>query len=294
MTSSLIRNSYGATPHEVFEEFFPSGIAAMDLASEARLLAVATRQGHLSLFNLVGDRIAEDLRFGRASQVVLSGNGETGAAIVNDNHLVTFDHKLKPIWDISVTGKILSVAISPFGGHIAFGTDSSRIHLVSLDRRELFKVDTRRPIEHIRFLSSRPELIFAAEFSQLCRMDLKGRDIWTIPMMNNAGDISICDREEKLFLAAFNHGVQVYDLDGSELGSFAIEGIPSRVRASAMNRRVAVTTLENRIYWLNFEGTIQWATDLSADPPEHTCVSALGDRLFIATQSGRLVQLMWP
>ncbi len=294
MASSLLRNSYGNAPHEVFEDIFPSGIAAMDLASEARLLAVATKQGQVSLLNLVGDRIAEDLRFGRASQIALSGNGEVGAAVVDDNRLVAFDRRLKPIWDVSVTGRILSLAIAPFGGHIAFGTDSSRIHLVSLDRRELFKVDTRRPIEHIRFLSSKPEMIFAAEFSQLCRMDLKGREVWTIPMMNNAGDISICEGDDKMFLAAFNHGVQVYDLDGSELGSFAIEGIPARVRASASNRRVAVTTLENRIYWLNFGGTIQWAADLSSDPPEHTCVSALGDRLFIATQSGRLVQVMWP
>lgn len=294
MASPLLRNSYGASPDEVFEDFFPSGIAAMDLSSEGRRLVVATRTGQVTLLNMVGDRTAEDLRFGRVSRIALSANGDFGVAAVDDSHLVAFDARLKPIWDVSITGRILSVAIAPFGGHVAFGTDSSRIHVVSLDRKEIAKVETRRPIEHIRFLSSKPEMIVAAEFSQLSRMDLKGREIWTLPMMNNAGDMSVCESEDRLFLAAFNHGIQVYDLDGNELGSFAIEGIPSRVCASAANRQVAVMTLENRIYWLNFNGVIHWAADLSADPPVHACVSALGDRLFIATQSGCLIQVMWP
>ena len=294
MASPLLRNSYGASPDVVFEDFFPSGITAMHLSAESRRLVVATSGGQVSLLNMVGDRIAEDLRFGKVSHIALAANGDCGAAVVDDSHLVAFDGRLKPIWDVSITGRILSVAVAPFGGHVAFGTDSSRIQLVSMDRKELAKVETRRPIEHIRFLASKPELIFAAEFSQLCRMDIKGREIWTLPMMNNAGDMSVCEGEDRLFLAAFNHGIQVYDLDGSELGSFAIEGIPSRVCASAANRRVAVITLENRIYWLNFNGVIQWAADLSSDPPLHVCVSALGDRLFIATQSGALVQVMWP
>ena len=57
---------------------------------------------------------------------------------------------------------------------------------------------------------------------------------------------------------------------------------------------VAVLTLENRIFWLNFEGTIQWAVDISHDPPRHICTGPLGDRLFIATQSGCVLHIAWP
>ena len=149
-------------------------------------------------------------------------------------------------------------------------------------------------MEHLTFLGEAPELIGAAEFGQLCRFDLHGREIWNERLMNNAGDMAVSEGGKRIFLAAFNHGVQVYDRLGTQLGSFAIDGIPSRVSASATKSRVAVLTLENRIFWLNFEGTIQWAVDISQDPPVHICTGPLGDRLFIATQSGCVLQVAWP
>ena len=149
-------------------------------------------------------------------------------------------------------------------------------------------------MEHIVFLREDPEIIAAAEFRQIGRFDLKGREIWNEQLLNNAGGMSVSDGAKKIFLAAFNHGVQVYNMSGQQLGSFAIDGIPGNVSASATKNRIAVLTLENRIYWLNFEGTIQWAVDISQDPPRHICTGPLGDRLFIATQSGCLLQVAWP
>ena len=72
-----------------------------------------------------------------------------------------------------------------------------------------------------------------------------------------------------------------------------VDGIPNSVVAASTRKRLAATTLENRIYWLNFEGELIWACDLSRDPAKHMSVDPLGERLFVATQSGRLLQLYW-
>lgn len=294
MASPLLHNCHGSRPAEVFEDFFPEGVVAIDFADEARTILVGTESGHMCLLNQNGDRLVEDRSFVGLRKLVWSDNGEIGVAVLGENRMLCFDHRLKPLWDASITGRIIEMAISPYGSHIAFSSDSARLHIITSDRKELAKIDTRRPLEHLRFLAEAPELIGAAEFGQLCRMDLKGKELWNERLMNNAGDMSVSEGGKRIFLAAFNHGVQVYDRSGTQLGSFAIDGIPCRVSASSTRNRVAVLTLENRIFWLNFEGSIQWAVDISQDPPTHICTGPLGDRLFIATQSGCLLQIAWP
>lgn len=294
MASPLLHNCHGSRPTEVFEDFFPDGIASLDFAHEAGTLLVATRRGHLTMLSQSGDRLFENLNFGSLSKAVIAHSGDIGAAVVDQNRLVCFNRSLKQLWDASITGRITSLAIAPHGSHIAFGTDSCRLHIVATDRREVAKIDTRRPVEHIAFLEDEPALIAAAEFGQMCRYSLKGKEIWSEQLLNNVGDLCLAAGARKMFLAAFNHGVQVYEFTGEQLGSFAIDGIPSRVSASATQSRVAVATLENRIFWLNFEGEIQWAVDISQDPPMHICAGPLGDRLFMATQSGCLLQVSWP
>lgn len=294
MASPLLRNCHGSRPTEVFEDFFPGGIVAMDFANEARSLLVGTRSGHLSLLSQSGDRIAEDLNYAGLSQAVVADTGDIGVAVVGLNRLICFNERLKSVWEASITGRIMGLAIAPHGSHIAFSTDSARIHIVTAERREIAKIETKRPVDHLAFLSQEPELMAAAEFGQLCRFSLKGKEIWVEHLANNVGNLSVSDGQDRIFMAAFNHGVQVYDTLGNQLGSFAIDGIPSHVSAAATKSRVAVLTLENRIYWVNYEGTIQWAVDISQDPPTHICAGPLGDRLFLGTQSGCLLQVSWP
>jgi hypothetical protein len=287
--SPLLRNCHGSRPDEVFEDFFPEGIAAMDFAREARTLLVGTRNGMLSLLSQSGQRLVEERNYAGVKRLVWADTGDIGVAVCGDNRLVCFDDRLKPLWDASITGSIVGLAIAPHGSHIAFSTDAGRIHLVTADKKEIAKIETARPLEHLEFLAESPQLIAAAEFGQMCGFDLKGREVWNEQLLNNVGDLSISEGGPAIFLAAFNHGVQVYDMQGEQLGSFAIDGIPSCVSASAIRYRIAVLTLEHRIFWLNFEGTIQWAVDISQDPPQHIRTTPLGDQLFIATQSGALL-----
>lgn len=293
MPSPLLRNCYGARPEEVYEEIFPDGIASVSLSHEARILAVATRRGRISLLSQSGDHLADSPAWEGVSSLVLSHSGEIGAAVVSERHLVCFDRSLKPLWDVEITGRITGLAVAPYGSHIAFATDSERLHIVTVDRREVVKIETRRPVQHLAFLAEKPELLAAGEFGQLGRLALSGTEIWMQQLVNNVGDLSLSEGAGRFFMAAFNHGVQVYDLGGDQLGTFAVDGIPSHVSASAIRSRISVLTLEHRIYWMNFEGEIQWAADMSHDPPLRILTGPLGDRLFIAAQSGRLLHVTW-
>ncbi|MEI7700471.1 MAG: hypothetical protein WCK86_11790 [Planctomycetia bacterium] len=293
MASRLLQQCVGARPDEIFEEFFPDGIAALQYSQESRQIFVATNNGRLCVLSEQGERLRESVHFSQVRKLAVAQTGDAGVAIIGESGLVCFASDLKPIWDARVTGRINAVAMAPYGGPIAFATDSSRIHIVTSERRELSKVECRRPIEYLHFLSTAPQLIAAAEFGELSCYDLKGRQVWSEPQVSNIGGIAVSEGGRRLFLAAFNHGVLVCNDEGDQLGTFAIDGIPSQVCCSAIQRRVAVMTLENRIFWLNFEGSVQWAADLSQDIPQHMAMSALGDNLLIGTQSGCLLSVAW-
>ncbi|MEZ6043612.1 MAG: hypothetical protein R3C20_24200 [Planctomycetaceae bacterium] len=293
MSISLFSNSHGIKPDLSIDDIIPEGIAAMDLAAEASTLLVLTSAGQLRLMNTAGDILETNRNFRDASSIAWSAVGNYGAAIVRDDKLVCFNRQLDPVWDVRVTGRINAVAFAPHGGHLAFSTDGGRTHIVSIDKKEIAKIDTHRPMDHLAFLAESPTLIAAAEFGSLAAYDLKGRELWSENVMTNIGDISASGCGRRILLSAFNHGVQMYNRNGKAKGQFMIDGIPSRVSGAQFKTRLAALTLEGRVYWLDFEGTVKWVADVSADPPEHIRIDPLGNFLFLATRSGRLIKLHW-
>jgi hypothetical protein len=293
MVHALFNNSHGTQPEVVVDDVFPEGIVAMDYAAEDRTLVIATGSGHLIKLSQSGEQLVRERGFSGVESLVWSDAGTLGAAAMANGQLVCFDSKLNSKWQVDVTANLLGLAVSPFGSHFAVSTELGRVHIVTSDRRELCSFETPQPLQHLQLLSESPLMIGAAEFGHLCCHDLKGKEQWNVRIMNNVGDMATSGDGERILLAAFNHGIQVLDGSGQREGSFMIDGVPNRIAAAQNGRRLAATTLENRLYWLGFDGNLLWAADMSADPVYCMAVSPLADRLFIATQSGRLLQLLW-
>ncbi len=293
MTIALLNNSHGTRPKVTLDHHVPEGITGLATAAESESILVGSATGQLTLMSRTGEILATDRSFRDLSLLAIADAGNFGAAVVNDDRLVCFDSSLSRIWDVRITGRITALAIAPHGGHLAFSTDGCRTHIVTVDKRELAQIDTLRPLDHLAFLSEEPALIGAAEFGSLCSYQLDGREDWNENVMNNIGDISVSGCGRRILLSAFNHGIQVYNRSGKQRGSFMLDGIPNRVSASDNRTRIAAITLENRVYWLNFDGAVQWVADLSADSPQFIQTGAMGDRLLLVTSSGRLLQLEW-
>jgi hypothetical protein len=293
MASHLLQKCVGARPDEVFEDFFPDGIAALRLSLETRRIWVATANGRLCLLSPTGERLREAFACQGLRLLAVAHGSDLAAGVRNDASLMAIGPDLKPEWESRVTGRITSLAISPAGGHIAFATDSSRIHLMTAERREIARIETRRPVEHLQFLMETPQLLAATEVGQITRYDLAGRVLHDEQLMSQVGDMAISESGRRIFLAAFNHGVQVCDLDGGQLGIFAVDGIPAKVACSVTRDRVAVWTMEQRLFRMTFDGNVLWAGDFAADPLVHFAMQATGDGLLLASQSGCLLHCRW-
>ncbi|MFY9255355.1 MAG: hypothetical protein WAO83_18025 [Fuerstiella sp.] len=275
------------------DDVFPEGIVTLKFAAEARTLLVGTKSGHLLTLREDGTQVCRERGFDGLRMLAWCETGKFGAAALQGGELVCFDEQLKTLWKVKFTGEVVGLGISPFGSHIAASTESSRVHIVTTDKREIAKFETTRPLEFIQFLQDSPKLIGAAEFGHLCCHTLDGREEWNERIANNVGNMVVSGCGKRILLAAFNHGIQVLNENGKQKGAFMIDGIPNLVSASSSRKRIAATTLEHRLYWLKYEGELVWACDLSADPVISMAVGPLGNRLFIATTSGRLLQLVW-
>jgi hypothetical protein len=293
MAHPLLQNSHGNQPQVAGDDIFPEGIAAMDYAAEDRTVILGLGNGFLVKLTQSGKQVRRERGFDRITHLVWSAAGRFGAAALEDGRLLCFDERLKICWKANFTGRIVGLAVSPFGSHLAVSTEGCRTHIVTSDKREIGKFETPQALQHLKFLDDRPALIGAAEFGHLCCHQLNGSEDWNVRIMNNVGDMFTTGDGKRILLAAFNHGIQVLDEFGQQQGAYMLDGVPARVAASSNNRRVAAMTLENRLYWLNVDGNVIWVADLSQDPPRDFAMAPLGDRLFVSTQSGRLLQLVW-
>lgn len=289
----LLQNSFGNRPQVVQDDVYPEGIVAMDLAVEARTLLIGTEDGQLLLLNAGGKRLARQRGFDGIRFLAWSDTGNFGVVALDGGHLICVNDKLSPSWDVDLTGEVVGLALSPFGSHVAVSTESSRVHIVTTDKQEIGKFTTTRPLEFLHFLYERSALLGAAEFGHLCCHTLDGKEEWNERIMNNVGNMAVTGDGKRIVLSAFNHGVQVLNSSGKQKGAFMVDGIPDFVGVAATRRRLVTRTIEHRIFWLNFDGEVSWGCDLSPDPARNICVGPLGDRLFISTQSGRLMQLVW-
>ena len=293
MKHALLQNSLGNQPDVVLDNIVPEGIIDIAYAAEARTLVLATSSGTLTLLCRDGTLLQTSHAFRDVRSVVWADTGKFGAAVLGPDKLVCFDANLQILWDVQVSGQILSIAIAPHGSHLAISTASASTHIVTTDRKEVAQFHTTRALDFVQFLAEQPRLIGAAEFGHLCCHDLAGEELWSQRLSMNLGAMSVTSCGRRILLAGFNHGIQLLTGRGNHRGSFMVDGIPAKVRAAAARRRIAALTLESRIYWLNFEGDILWTGDLSKDPPCCIETGPLGERLFVVTQSGRLLQLRW-
>jgi hypothetical protein len=293
VSETLLQNNHGHRPTVVYDMTPGGTLAGIDLVAETGVVLAATTFGQLMLISPAGDPICTELGFEGVERLVISDSGQFAAIVRDDCQLMFLSSQLKSLWSARITGVITALGIAPHGSHLAVGTDACRIHVVNADRNELCRIETGRAVDFLVFLQQQPAFIAAAEFGNMYCFGVDGTERWHEKMLNNAGDLSASPDGKRIVMAAFNHGVQMFDGKGKHLGSFRVDGIPCKASLSANKTRVAAITLEHRVIWLNLDGNVIWAADLSADPPQYVCAGPLGDRLIVATESGRILHLRW-
>lgn len=260
------------------------------VARESGDVIAADSSGGLYLLDRAGHvraltRTAHELR-----QLAWADDGSQGAVLVDDASVGCFDRQLQFRWMRELPQETLAVAMAPFGTHLAVSLANATNAFYDAENRSISKFESLRPLLHMQFLHTVPELICAAEHACFARYQLNGEAQWVEKLWSNVGDLAVTADGKSIFLAGFAYGVQVFDGHGSPKGSFVMDGTTKLVSATYTRKLILSATLERHLLCLDFDGNLKWLLEL----PDDVCrifLSPLGDWLVCGFVSGRIVRL---
>jgi WD40 repeat protein len=250
---------------------------------ESGILCRIDRRGKIAALN----RLPDPVRL-----LDWSDDGRMGAAVCGEATLHLFNHVLQSQWSIDLPEPPLSVAIAPYGTHVAVGLADGTSRIYDSAKQKLAKFETIRPLAHLHFVATEAGLIGAAEHGLICRLALDGKVVWSDKLWSNVGQLSIAGDASMIYLACHTHGVQVYDGDGGTVGSYVLDGTVSRAAVSFEPQRILAATIERKLFWLDADGELLW----SAEPPdavETLAVDPLGEWAICGLKCGRIFRLDW-
>lgn len=218
--------------------------------------------------------------------------GASAVAVHDETRLSWLDEQLAVAWSIELPGPITALGMDSFGQYVAVGLDNGKNVVYDREHRRVFQFETERPMRFLRFLSSQPAIVAAAAYGMFCRFDFEGNAVWAGKTLYHIGELACTGDGSLVALAAFARGVKLLDGDGEPVGTYLLEGTPNCLSISFTPFRLAVTTLEGHLYWLDESGDLVWGAAL---PEEVTAVATdpLGDGLVCGFASGTVIGIGW-
>ena len=265
-------------------------LVGLQFGRESGETLAADESGGLYLLDRQGQITALTRGFHGVLSIAWSDSGNGGAVLLEDRKVCRLTPRLTVDWSRELPDSPLAVAVDPFGNNIAVSMADAATIVLDWKKNLTCEFSTIRPLKFLRFVSTDRKLIGAAEYGLLCCHDFSGNELWNEKIWTNIGDLSITGKADTVLMAGFNHGIQVFDADGGQCGAYMVEGAPNRVSTTFTRERVAATTIEHYLYWMDSDGELLWATEadedfvgLHSDP--------LGNGLVCGLRSGRICRL---
>lgn len=264
----------------------------MALARESGELIAADSSGGLYRLDRQGQIVALTRGMHSVEEIAWSDTGQGGAVLTDDSTVSLLDKQFSTRWTVRLHADVLGLAVDPTGRHVAISLANGNNVILNDRKKHVAQFDTMRPLSFLQFLITEPALIGAADYGLLCRHRVHGAAEWSEATWSNAGSMSATGDGRAIFLAAFSYGIQRFDEVGQQRGTYMVEGTPHRVAASYLAERLVVATMERKLYWLDGDGEMLWATQLPDDVGD-VCCDPLGKGIVVGFESGRLVALDW-
>ena len=273
---------------------FSTDAPLVDLATarETGEIYAGDATGGIYMLDRHGRVAAVTRGFTNLSKLAASDTGHALAAVVHDCKLCRFDRRLDPTWTIELPDAIRAVAVDPFGEYIAASLANGKTHIVDSKKETVSRFETARPLCYLGFVATAPHLIGAADYGLLCSHRLDGSGCWSENLLTSIGDMAITGDGSNVYLAGFSHGVLAFDGQGTNRGSYVVEGTPHRVSSSFGARRICAVTLERNLYWIDAGGEMLWAAVLP-DDAVRVFASAIGNGAVCGLAAGKIISLRW-
>ncbi|MBL4885470.1 MAG: hypothetical protein JKY95_13160 [Planctomycetaceae bacterium] len=226
------------------------------------------------------------------SQLAWSATGNAGSALIGKNTIIRLDDNLKVVWSVEAPFDCSTIAIDPFGTYTFVASKETGAIVLDDRGKRASSIETARCLAYAQFLVDDPIIIAAAEHGLLGAYTVSGEKIWQQNISSNVGGLSLSQKEIHIYLAALNHGLQVYDGQGETAGGYFLEGTVDHIAASYQGNQIFASTVENQLFRLDENGELLWA----ATPESlvtHLYSHPLGKQGVAVFESNQLVMMQW-
>jgi hypothetical protein len=289
---SWLQTGQGQPPRERWTLTTEAPLTGLKHSRESGQTVAADQSGGVYRIDRNGKLASVTRGFIALNHIATDDVGRRAAVVDHDTRLSLFDERLRVAWSLELPDAVTALDVEPHGRYLAVALANGKNVVYDANHSRVFHFETQRPLRHVRFLALKPALVAAAEYGLLCESDFSGEIVWTSKLPLNVGDVTCTGDGGRISVAAFSQGVRHINDSGEPDGSYLLEGTPNRVSTSIVPFRLAVTTLEGHLYWLDDNGDMVWAAGLPEDVfAVHT--EPLGNGLICGFQSGRIVSLAW-
>jgi hypothetical protein len=193
-------------------------------------------------------------------------------------------------WQQALTHPALAVALDLFGQYLAVADSQGNLHYFDCQGRPLGHVLCPRPLHHLAFVSSAPQILGCADYGLVIGHDLAGRCLWREGLFAHVGSLAVSGDGEQVVLACFSAGLQRYTAAGTNKGRLPLAE-PCRLAAISFDGRyLLVAGLSNRTLLLDPTG--RTLCDHAFDKAVVSfALGALGESAVVALVDGRVVGL---
>lgn len=273
-------------------------LAGLALAREAGTLLAWDEGRNLYLLGADGTRFLAERAPAPITAASISGDGTLVALLIGGPRLLLLDREFSPIHDRPAPSGAACLDVDAHGRFIAIGTKTNQTAFFTRHGRPAGQVETRQPLSHVRFVPSEPLLVGVAGFGALVAVELsprgsdrlEGEVLWEQRMLSNVGRLEVSGDGGLILTSCFNLGIQRYDAQGRNEGSYHLAGTATQAVPDFPGRSIAAATLEGELYLLNQAGNVKWKTALPR-AASALVFDALGRYLIYGLPTGEIVRI---
>jgi hypothetical protein len=259
---------------------------------EGNQLYLLSAQGETLSFSRVPHRITAGAISDEGSLIALLGEADdAGLVLLNGDFNVEVERPA-PTESSFLT-------IDPHGGYVAIGSRLGAVNFVNRMGRPAGRLETIQPVAHLSFLADRAFLVGAAAFGMLVGVEihasrtssrLEPEIAWQDRLLSNVGRLTVSGDGGMILASCFTHGIQRFDLNGRNEGSYHLGGTVSHAVPDFPGRTIVAATLEGELAIMNSAGNVRWRTRL-ARPAIALEIDPLGRYVIYGHSTGEIIRL---
>lgn len=287
-----LRHHRGRRPNLRWQFRPDAELAAAVLARESGDTYILDVSGHLYRVDRRGKLLGVNRLRDPINRIAWSDTGSLGIALAGERHLIVFDETLKVLWQTDAPEDIVGIGVDPFGDYLVAALEDRGTIVFSRYKKKVSSFEAIRPLVHLRFLSSEPILVGAAEHGALAGYSLGGERLWQEKVLCGIGSLAVAGNGQRIVLAGYTHGVPIHDEVGDSLGSMMVQGTAMLAAADYTCDRLLIATQEQGLFWVDDDGDVLWA-GTTPEPVLSVEVDPLGEFIQPAMAGAGVLRLHW-